>query len=89
MSAKTKKDITSYEKFIFRDIVRSEAHDLYEQYERAVLEDTGLTAEAYREYYDMLSRKQVPVRKIYENVIDPRPLGAYNVRFSDEFDNRY
>ena len=83
-SSHTMKDITQYSRFIYRDVARQKTNADYALYEKDILEKTGYTAEQYAVYHDMLSKKQVPVKKIYEDVETGRALGAYNVRFTDK-----
>lgn len=87
--ASTTAHFKSYEKVRIKEMAKEAADKEYESYQQYILDTYKMDTALYEYYYDKLSKQQIPVRKIYENVIDKRPLGAYNVRFSDKLGNRY
>ena len=82
MSAQTTKDLKSFGRIALERMAYTETEVAQDQFAKYIFETYHMSMEEYEDYYAKQT-SPVTVTKIYENVIDGRTLGAYNVRFID------
>ena len=83
-SARTTGDIKGYDAKLRRAHIKSIADEYYNRQEEEIYNMWQMTPEEYFDYYYEQTTSNSPVTKIYENVMDGRKLGAYNVRFTNK-----
>ena len=81
--SKTQNEIFNYSEILVNKQVEQDAAYQYQEYEKYIQEEYNMSAEEYAERYEQYKKGSLAVVKIYEDVIKPRTLSAYNVRFSD------
>lgn len=83
-SARTTGDIKGYDAKLRRAHIKSIADEYYNRQEEEIYNMWQMTPEEYFDYYYEQTTSNSPVTKIYENIMDGRKLGAYNVRFTNK-----